>query len=107
MAQWKGQYTGLTHESKVQDLEALLRLTVAAFDAALESERESKARAVHQLSHRLLSARLKALRARISKLLEPGVKRNSGDQVSQLQAQKQNLRAQGMASILKEFDFHE
>lgn len=102
MAQWTGQYSGLTHETKVQDIEALLRQAVAAFDATPEPARESKAKAVHHLSDRLLAARLKALRARLSALHEPGPKQAAA---SQLQTREQELRAQGVTGIFKEFHF--
>ena len=107
MAQWNGQFSGLTHETKVQDIEASLRQAVTAFDAAPDAERESKAKAVHHLSGRLLAGRLKALRARLSALREPGLKRASDSQVKQLQTREQELHAQGVAGILKEFGFHE
>jgi len=107
MAQWTGQFTGLTHETKVQGIEASLRQAVAAFDCAAEAERESKAKAVHHLSDRLRAARLKALRARLSALREPGLKRANDSQVRQLKAREQELHAQGVAGILLEFGFHE
>ena len=105
MAQWQYGNGGLTHETKVQDIEVLLRQGIAAFDTAAEVERESKAKAVRLLSERLLRARLKALRARLSTLLEPGQK--SRDQVRQLQMREQELHAQGITGIFKEFAFHE
>jgi len=97
----------LTHETKVQDIEASLQQAVAAFDAATEAEREPKAKAVHHLSDRLLAARMKALRARLSALREPGLKRASDSQVKQLRTREQELHAQGVAGILREFGFHE
>ena len=106
MAQWKGQFSGLTHETKVQDLEATLRQAVTAFDAAPDAERETKAKAVRHLADRLLTARLKALRARLSALREPGQKRASDSQVKQLQTREQEFHAQGVAGILKEFHFY-
>lgn len=107
MAQWIGQYSGLTHETKVQDLETSLRKTVAACATAPEAERESRGKAVEHLAGRLLAARLKAIRARLSALREPGQKRASEDQLKQLQTCEQELLAQGVAGILKEFHFHE
>ena len=107
MAQWNGQFSGLTHETKVQDIEAALRQAVTTFDAATGADRESKSKAVRHLSDRLHAARLKALSARLSALREPGQKHASDSQVKQLQTREQALHAQGVAGILKEFHFHE
>ncbi|MDR3402840.1 MAG: hypothetical protein P4L99_10120 [Chthoniobacter sp.] len=97
----------MTHETKVQDIEASLRQTVTAFDAAPEAERGAKSKAVHHLSERLLAARLKAVRARLSALRAPGKKRSDGSQLAQLQTREQELQAQGLVGILREFNFHE
>lgn len=107
MAQWNGQYSGLTHETKVQDIEESLRLAVAAFDVASDSQRPAKAKAIHHLAERLLAARSKALRARLPALREPGAKRTTSDQAAQLQARDHELHAQGVAGILREFHFHD
>jgi hypothetical protein len=107
MAQWSGQFSGLTHETKVQDIEASLRKAISAFDAAPVAERETKSNVVHELSNRLFAARLKALRARLSALREPGLKHASDSQVRQLQSRELELQAQGVAGILGEFGFHE
>jgi len=105
MAQWQYGYGGLTHETKVQDIEASLRQAIAAFDTAAGAERDSKAKAVRHLAERLLRARSKALGARLSTLLEPGHK--SSDQVRRLQMREQELHAQGVTGILREFAFRE
>ena len=107
MAQWNGQFSGLTHETKVQDIEASLRQAVAAFNSATEGERDSKSKAVRHLAERLLAARLKALRSRLCVLREPGKKRASDSRVKQLQAREQETEAQGVTGILNEFHFGE
>jgi hypothetical protein len=104
MAQWIGQFTGLTHDSKVADIEASLHVAVASFVKAEPSDKNRKAGAVRNLAKRLLTARLKQLRARISKLSEPG-HRNSPEAVSELRLRLQQLEEQGPNGILKEFHF--
>jgi gamma-glutamyl phosphate reductase len=103
MAQWMGQFSGFTHETKVQDLEESLRQAVKAFASASELDRERKAKAVRHLSERLLTSRLKVLRARVSALTEPGKQTAFGKQATRLQLREQELRAQGIVGILKEF----
>jgi hypothetical protein len=99
MAQWNGQYGGLTDETKVQDLEESLRRAVTAFAAAADADRESKGKAVHHLSDRLLAARLKALRARLSALREPGTKRASDSQIRDLQRRKEDSTHQALPAF--------
>jgi hypothetical protein len=107
MAQWNGQFSGSTHDTKVEDVEFSLRQAVTAFDAALGAERESKATTVRSLAGRLLKVRLKALRAKRSALSEPGRKTASGRQIAQMHAQEQQLGTEGVAAILREFNFRE
>jgi len=107
MAQWTGQFSGFTHETKVQDTEISLREAVATFKALPEAERAERAgkmKAVRHLAERLLAVRRKALRARISALTEPGTKeRLDSKQASHLRAREQELQAQGIDEILREF----
>ena len=105
MAQWIGQYSGLTHAAKVKDIEASLRQAVVSFDAAAEPDRKSKASAVHHLAERLLAARLKALRARLDALEVPIESRASGNQLAGLKAREHELQAHGVDGILREFHF--
>ena len=106
MAQWAFQYSGLTHDTKVQDMEASLRHAIDACSAAAESDRDRKQRAVVQLAERLLGARLKALRARISHLSEPGARRPPEEHLQTLRSRKQELETAGLDGILREFGFH-
>ena len=101
MAQWLGMYSGLTHATKVQDIEVSLRKAVTAFAAASELERAEKAKGVRKLSEQLLAARLKALHARLSALTEPG----SNVPVTGLRQQERELHKHGVDGILKEFRF--
>lgn len=110
MAQWSGQFSGFTHETKVQDVEASLRQAILSFNTAPKAERENKSKAVHHLSERLVAVRLKALRARLS-ALRKSTFRKTGQKGSanleNLQARQQEIQTQGAAGILKEFNFQE
>src|SRR5438094_10088260 len=66
MAQWLGQFSGNTHATKVQDLEATLRDAVVVFHKARSCKaRRVKANAVQNLAKKLLAARLRLFKARI------------------------------------------
>jgi hypothetical protein len=103
MAQWMRQFSGLTHGTKVQDVEASLRQALAALSGAAYSDRARKAKAVRRLCERLLASRLKELRARYSALTEPGKKSEAGKRVVRLLARQNELNSQGIDGILKEF----
>jgi hypothetical protein len=107
MAQWAGQFSGFTHETKVQDIEISLRQAVTIFRALPEAERPEKLETIRHLSERLLAARSKALRARISALTEPGTKSLDDKQASHLRTREQELEAQGVDQILREFGVYE
>lgn len=98
MAQWLGQFSGLTHGTKLADAEATLRGAVSAFHREEPADREAKAEAVRHLGRRVLNLRLKLLKAirnygrpvanpREEKLLEP----------------ERAVQAAGLMGILSEF----
>jgi len=97
MAQWNGQFGGLTHETKVHDIEESLHKAVAALASATETNRERKQKDVLHLSERLLVARLKVVHARISRLTQ------TGKQVAGLRIKEQELLTASVDGILKEF----
>ena len=103
MAQWTGQFSGHTHESKVQDIEDSLRLAIQTYRTASEAERTSQLKAIRHLAERLLAARLKALRASISAITEPGSKRLDDTKASHLRAREHGLQAQSVDDILREY----
>lgn len=79
MAQWKGQFSGHTHATKVLELEGSLR------------------KPVEKLADRLIKARVKNLRARLELLVD----RESG---AKLRQQVDSACAGGVAAILREFN---
>lgn len=98
MAQWLGQFTGLTHEGKVKDLETSLRRAVEAFRAAPAEDRPKKAKAVRKLAERLLSARLRVLRARMAVAPPP----EHDERSAKLRAREAKLGEDGVTGILAE-----
>ena len=101
MAQWAGQFTGLTHETKVQDAEESLRKAVQTHAQSPTPDKATQA--IQQLAERVLKTRLKALHARIAALSEPGKHRASPETLEHLRQQETQLLDGGVAPILKEF----
>ena len=104
MAQWKGQFSGRTHETTVQDIKDSLRLAIETYRTASRAEHARKLNVVRRLAQRLLAARLKALRARITVLTQPGSRIFDATKVAHLRRREQDLRAQDADDILREFD---
>jgi hypothetical protein len=104
MAQWLGQFSGNTHGTKVEDAEEALRHAVAVFRAADAGNRRRKSKMVRHLAARLLSARLKLLKARLAALepLAEGRELNA-DGIEALRAREAQTRADGVNGILAEF----
>ena len=66
MAQWSGGYQGETHTTRVAGAEAALRHGVSVLQTATsDGDRSKAARNVCQLAARLLSARVRKLKARL------------------------------------------
>jgi hypothetical protein len=100
VAQWRGQFSGLTHASKVEDAEDTLRAAVAAFRAAGPEAAPAKAKAVRRLAARLLTVRMKALNARraaATPVSQPSTR------FERLRQQEAAVRAAGVSAILAEF----
>jgi len=82
MAQWLGQFTELTHATKVQDLEASLRVAVESLRLVDSGDsRRKKAKAIYRLATRVMSARLKCLKARSAKRREETTREGSIDAI--------------------------
>lgn len=99
MAQWKGQFSGRTHATKVKRLEASLEVAIRALHVASEAEATGKFKAAKGVAERLLSARLHMLRARISASAEKQDESNTGT----LRSREERARADGVDGILREF----
>jgi hypothetical protein len=105
VAQWLGQFSGHTHATRVEDAEETLRHAVAAFRAAASDDvRRRKARSVRNLAERLLSARLKLLKARLT-ALEPVAedRQPSAEEIESLREREARTRAEGLSGIVAEF----
>jgi hypothetical protein len=105
MAQWLGQYSGNNHATRVEDAEAALRHAVTVFREAGSSKmRKTKAKAVQNLANRLLSVRLRLLKARMA-AMEPvsadAEKPSSG--IESLRQREAKMREGGLLGILVEF----
>jgi hypothetical protein len=111
VAQWLGQFTGQTHETRVQDVEDSFRHAVQALHETLPGAvRERSAKTVRHLAKRVLQARLRALKARIARASEPrmtGQQTAWSDGVAALQAREVATRAGGTNAILVEFGVEE
>lgn len=103
MAQWSKGFTGLTHETKVQDVEVSLRNAIETLNGLPETERPVKMKSIQSLAERLLASRLKALRARKSALTEPWSNRLEAEQASYISKRIQTVEAEGIEGILNEF----
>lgn len=102
MAQWQGQFSGKTHETKAEDIEASLRHAAQAYRTTSDSDLAKKWKALIHLAERLLAARLKVLRARLSMLTERG---SEDSEIVSLRHFEQQLQAQNAEDVLREFGF--
>ena len=108
MAQWNGQYTENSHATKVQDYEDVLRNAVKTFlETNSTEEKIVKEKAIHKLAERLLTARLKFLKAKLNDA-EPVIEEKASKQkvqIEHLQQQIEKVRLEGINGILMEFGF--
>lgn len=104
MAQWLGQFTGRTHATKVEDVEDSLRHAIASFRTADSDDRRQKSKSVRMIAERLLTARLKALDAKLAEL-KPAAEEHeqNAKKIQYLRAKESKARNEGVAGILREF----
>ena len=106
MAQWNGQFTGNTHLTKVQDLEQTLSHAVTVFrEANSSAELPAKEKAVQKLAAKLLTARLKLLKAQLYDT-EPVISdelSSRNKRIETLRQQEAKVRTDGVNGILIEF----
>ncbi|MFN0127326.1 MAG: hypothetical protein ACKV19_11640 [Verrucomicrobiales bacterium] len=100
MAQWARQYSGLSHESKVADCEAILR---EAVERCRESQDSDGWPDFAALAGRVLRARRKAWGAALSRLEEPRTGAVPQERIDRLRGRIAELEAGGVAGILREF----
>jgi hypothetical protein len=105
MAQWVGAFQGHTHETKVKDVGASLKKAIAAYSSSANvAERDAKFKAMHHLAERVLMSRLKAIRAHLAQLREPGSKQRSNEKtIARFELDFARLQENGIEGVLKEF----
>ncbi len=109
MAQWRWQYSGLSHATKVDDYEYMLGNAVDVFKAAKIEERPKKAKSVKKLAAKVLNVRLKIIKARRNETL-PVKSEDWADrriQIEHLDELAKKLTSQGVDGILREFGVRE
>ena len=108
MAQWAWGFSGNTHETRVAEAEAALRSAVAALRSVREGNGPSQATSnVHRLAGRLLSARVRMLKARVNTLQDSSAKETGAvapQEFAALRARLAAVQQAGIAGILAEFD---
>jgi hypothetical protein len=106
VAQWSRGFAGNTHATRVQEAEAALRNAVAAFKAQGASAPPEALKTTRKLAEKLLSARLKMLKARLVALEDAGASGTMPGYAKDLASLRERLastREQGLAGILTEF----
>jgi hypothetical protein len=103
MAQWKGQYSGKTHATKVRDCEHTLRATISAAESSPTSFVGADAVNLLQIAQSVLDARYKRTKALLSNLREPSAKSFPTLQIAKMELLLQNLEAAGPIAIFREF----
>jgi hypothetical protein len=107
VAQWLGQFSGHTHATKVADVEASMRRASAAFLAATsEAERLKKGKALRALAKRLMTARLKFLKARIvaaQTMATAEAQSKRVAELSSLRVAEAGVHEDGVEGILREY----
>jgi len=103
MAQWMGQFSGRTHESKIKDIEETLLTAIESLKSADETNIDTKRKTVIKLCERLMSARHKALKARISKISETLSLKGDSKNIQNLIEREKKSKENGIAGIFAEY----
>ena len=105
MAQWVGYGSGRTHESRVTDAEAVLRRAVESLLAVDPDSAVQARRNVLGLAEKLLSARTRLIRARLSQKRERVGAQNGPDpeSLAPMERNISEIQLAGVAGILHEF----
>ncbi len=108
MAQWAGGYSGNTHASRVAEAEAALRHAAAGLRSESPSHQSQQAVAnARKLAERVLSARVRMLKARLSALQDASAKEvapSGAEEFASLRTRLATVQEQGLPGILAEFD---
>jgi hypothetical protein len=105
MAQWAGQYSGLSHATKVDDYEYMLEHAIEIFKSCTDAEKSKKAKSVRKLAAKVLNARLKLVKAKRYEV-EPVEAKDWKErrvQIDHLEEVEAKLSSEGTAGILREF----
>ena len=107
MAQWLGQYTGNTHATRVADVEEALRHAVAAFaNTTAPADRRKLSRSILALAKRVLSARVRYLKARLAAAEGAGMEEAVTARAKEIAGLHESLNSAertGVEGILHEF----
>lgn len=109
MAQWSGGFSGNTHGTRVQDAETALRHAVEVLRSHDTAGQAKAAATVRRLAKRVLSARLRMLKSRLSALQDSKTERVAADsqEFAALSQRLAQAQGQGIADILSEFAVEE
>jgi hypothetical protein len=107
LAQWAGGYSGNTHATRVEEAEAALRRAAAALKSGVSSDQPPKAAAkARKLAERVLSARVRMLKARLSAMQDASARDAApagSEELSALRTRLARVQEQGLPGILAEF----
>lgn len=102
MAQWTGQYSGKTHQSKVLDREEQLRHAIEVFRSKQsQTEAQMQAKKVFRLADKLLSARVRAMKACLN---ARGPRSPDNRIANEAEAKIERVVEGGILPLLREFD---
>jgi hypothetical protein len=101
MAQWRGQFLGKSHQSKVFDREAILRHAIEVYRCKQSDvDRLVQAKNVIRLADRLRIARIRVIKARLNAL---GPLRGQSALANEMEEDIRKLVENGVRAILEEF----
>jgi len=107
LAQWVGQESGNTHDTRVQDAECALAHAVDLIRSAPSPKDQKALKSVVRLAERVLSARTRRLKARLSELRRSSARSREEEQtlktMALFQRKLDDLQSSRVAGILAEF----
>lgn len=103
MAQWKGQFSGRTHETRLAEAEAVLR---EALGHKREVHAEIPSATLDQLAEKVLFARVHLLKAKIDRAQHKPTEEHFSEMaatVDKWKARIEELEKGGVSDVLREF----